>query len=80
MGSWSRSSGTITEVAPCTRVQEFYGLFVAGMSEGRLDVTFGFVFPSPSPGRDRHIFVTLFFQPAESSIRVTTRDSRSYRN
>ncbi len=67
-----------TEVAPCTQVQEFYGLFLAGMSEGQLDVTFGFVFPSPK--RERHVFVTLFYQPAESAIWVITRDSRSYGN
>jgi photoactive yellow protein len=69
-----------TEVAPCTQVKEFYGLFLAGMSEGRLDVTFGFVFPSPRRERERHVFVTLFFQPAESATWVITRDSRSYRN
>ena len=66
-----------TEVAPCTQVQEFYGRFLVGMSEGRLDVTFGFVFPCP--GRERHVFITLFFQPADSSTWVITRDTRRRR-
>lgn len=61
------------EIAPCTQVSEFHGRFLAGVEAGELDVTFGFVFPFPRG--DRHVFVTLFYQSADSSIWVILRDT-----
>ena len=66
-----------TSVAPCTQVQEFHGRFLEGVDARRLDTTFGFVFPCP--GRERHVFITLYFQHADDSIWVITRDTRRRR-
>jgi photoactive yellow protein len=60
-----------TEVAPCTRVQEFYGLFLAGVHDRNLNATFGFLFPFPHG--DRHVDVSLFYKKADDSIWVLIR-------
>ena len=60
------------EVAPCARVQDFHGRFLAGVEDRELDATFGFVFPFPHG--DRYVFVTLFYQGADDSIWVIIRD------
>jgi len=61
------------EIAPCTRVQAFYGRFLEGVARRELDASFGFVFPFPRG--DRHVFITHFYQTADDSLWVIIRDT-----
>lgn len=57
-----------TEVAPCTKVKEFYGRFVEGLKKKELYETFGFVFKfAHGP---RHVAITLFYSAKTSSVWV----------
>ncbi len=51
-----------TEIAPCTRVKEFYGRFLAGVERRELNATFGFVFQFPH--KTRNVDVSLFYKHA----------------
>ncbi len=59
------------EVAPCTKVKEFYGRFLEGVAARRMNVTFGFVFPFAHGAR--HVDVSLFYKEADDSVWVIVR-------
>jgi photoactive yellow protein len=59
------------EVAPCTHVAEFYGLFLDGVAASRLDVTFNFQFAFRPP---RDVRVHLFYSKATRSVWVKVSD------
>jgi photoactive yellow protein len=59
------------EVAPCTRVQEFYGNFLKGVAQRKLNATFGFVFPFPHG--DRNVDISLYYKEKDDSIWVLIR-------
>lgn len=49
-----------TDIAPCTRVKEFYGRFLLGVERRELNATFGFVFHFPH--KTRNVDVSLFYK------------------
>lgn len=56
------------EVAPCTKVKEFYGRFIEGIARKELNETFGFVFKfAHGP---RNVAITLFYAQATQSVWV----------
>lgn len=56
------------DVAPCTRVKEFYGRFVEGVAKQDLYETFGFVFKfAHGP---RNVAITLFYAKQTQSVWV----------
>lgn len=56
------------EVAPCTKVKEFYGRFLEGLAKKELYETFGFVFKfAHGP---RNVAITLFYAQATQSVWV----------
>lgn len=56
------------DVAPCTRVKEFYGRFLEGLARKELYETFGFVFKfAHGP---RNVAITLFYAQATQSVWV----------
>ena len=59
------------EVAPCTKVKEFYGRFLEGVAARRMNVTFGFVFPFAHG--TRHVDVSLFYKEADDTVWVFVR-------
>lgn len=61
-----------TEVAPCTRVQEFYGRFANGVIQESLDVSFPFHFAFKQHPRD--VLVHLWFSRRTRSVWVLIRD------
>ncbi|WP_224245905.1 PAS domain-containing protein [Hyalangium gracile] len=56
------------EVAPCTKVKEFYGRFVQGLRERSLYETFGFVFKFDHGWRN--VAITLFYSEKTDSVWV----------
>ncbi len=60
------------EIAPCTRVKEFYGRFLEGVAKGDLNTTFGFVFPLPHGAR--HVDISLFYKASDDSVWVIVRN------
>lgn len=56
------------EVAPCTRVKEFYGRFLEGIAKKELYETFGFVFKFAHG--HRNVAITLFYAQATQSVWV----------
>ncbi|MBY0488323.1 MAG: PAS domain-containing protein [Gemmatimonadaceae bacterium] len=61
-----------TEVAPCTRVQEFYGRFTNGVIQESLDVSFPFHFAFKQHPRD--VLVHLWFSRRTRSVWVLIRE------
>ncbi len=59
------------EVAPCTKVREFYGRFLEGVKARRMNVTFGFVFPFPHGVR--HVDISLFYKENDDTVWVIVR-------
>ena len=59
------------EVAPCTRVREFYGRFTDGVAAGALEATFGFVFPFEHG--DRHVEITMSYRASDETVWVIVR-------
>lgn len=56
------------EVAPCTRVKDFYGRFISGIANKDLYETFGFVFKfAHGP---RNVAITLMYSQATKSVWV----------
>jgi photoactive yellow protein len=56
------------EVAPCTKVSEFYGRFIAGVASKKLYETFGFIFRfAHGP---RHVAITLFYAQVSQTVWV----------
>ena len=56
------------EVAPCTRVKEFYGRFTAGVAKKELYETFGFVFKFEHGWRN--VAVTLMYSATTGTVWV----------
>lgn len=48
------------DIAPCTRVKEFYGRFLLGVERRELNATFGFVFHFPH--KTRNVDVSLYYK------------------
>ncbi len=59
------------DVAPCTRVKEFYGRFLEGIEQRYLNTTFAFVFAFTFGPRDVH--VSLYYKQADDTIWVLVR-------
>lgn len=59
------------DVAPCTRVKEFYGRFLDGVARRELNATFGFVFDFAHGVR--HVDISLFYKQHDDSIWVIVR-------
>src|SRR5690606_27914538 len=60
------------DVAPCTRVQEFYGRFREGVEAQELDATFRFHFPFVH--RPRDVTVRLFLSKRTKTVWVIVSD------
>jgi len=60
------------EVAPCTRVREFYGRFTEGIEAGAMRVRFEFVFPFAHGARN--VQITMFYREADDSVWVLVRE------
>ncbi len=56
------------EVAPCTRVKEFYGVFASGVARKSLYETFGFVFKFEHGWRN--VAVTLMYSQVNQAVWV----------
>lgn len=61
-----------TEVAPCTKVQAFYGRFKEGVLQEHLDTTFSFHFAFKQNPRD--VTVRLFYSRRTQSVWVMVSD------
>ena len=61
-----------TEVAPCTKVQEFYGRFKEGVLRESLDSSFQFHFAFKQNPRD--VTVRLFYSKRTQSVWVMVSD------
>ena len=61
-----------TEVAPCTKVQAFYGRFKEGVLQEHLDTTFSFHFAFKQNPRD--VTVRLFYSKRTQSVWVMVSD------
>lgn len=61
-----------TEVAPCTKVQEFYGRFKEGVTRESLDTSFQFHFAFKQNPRD--VTVRLFYSKRTRSVWVMVSD------
>jgi len=59
------------EIAPCTRVREFYGRFLDGVERGALRTTFGFVFPFPHG--EREVRISMLMRPGEDAVWVVVQ-------
>ncbi|WP_244237118.1 PAS domain-containing protein [Corallococcus llansteffanensis] len=62
------------EVAPCTRVREFYGRFQEGVRAKNLYQTFGFIFRFAHGAR--HVAITLFYSDKTNSVWVLVSDQQ----
>jgi len=56
------------DVAPCTKVKEFYGRFLQGLRDRSLYETFGFVFKFDHGWRN--VAITLFYSDKTDSVWV----------
>lgn len=61
-----------TEVAPCTKVQEFYGRFKEGVVREEMDTSFQFHFAFKQNPRD--VTVRLFYSRRTQSVWVMVSD------
>ena len=61
-----------TQVAPCTKVQAFYGRFKEGVLQEQLDTTFSFHFAFKQNPRD--VTVRLFYSKRTRSVWVMVSD------
>lgn len=57
------------EVAPCTKVKEFYGEFVRGVEERDLNVRFPYEFKFRD-GRRKDVVISLFYSDNTDSVWV----------
>jgi photoactive yellow protein len=56
------------DVAPCTKVRDFYGRFLQGLNQRSLYETFGFVFKFDHGWRN--VAITLFYSDKTDSVWV----------
>jgi photoactive yellow protein len=62
------------DVAPCTNVREFYGVFRDGVQQGELHVSFDYRFAfKPTP---RNVRVTLFYSVPTRTVWVFVQERR----
>ena len=66
-----------TEIAPCTKVQQFYGRFKDGVVRESLDTSFQFHFAFRQAPRD--VTVRLFYSRRTRSVWVMISDHQSVR-
>ncbi|HEY0778100.1 MAG TPA: PAS domain-containing protein [Gemmatirosa sp.] len=66
-----------TEIAPCTKVQQFYGRFKDGVVRESLDTSFQFHFAFKQAPRD--VTVRLFYSRRTRSVWVMISDHQSIR-
>lgn len=59
------------DVAPCTRVREFYGRFLEGVERREMNATFSYVFNFAHGVRN--VDVSLFYKRTDESIWVIVR-------
>ena len=57
------------EVAPCTKVQEFYGRFVEGVEKKSLHTVFDYVFKFRD-GRQKNVVISMFYSPSTDTVWV----------
>lgn len=57
------------EIAPCTRVQEFYGAFLEGVARGELNVVFPYRFRFRDD-RVKEVVVSMFYSRQSDSVWV----------
>lgn len=57
------------EVAPCTRVQEFYGRFVEGVQNRNLHTVFPYQFRFRD-GRQKNVVISMFYSTSTDTVWV----------
>jgi photoactive yellow protein len=57
------------EVAPCTKVQDFYGRFVEGVQRKQLHTVFDYVFRFRD-GRQKNVVISMFYSPTTDTVWV----------
>jgi photoactive yellow protein len=57
------------EVAPCTKVQEFYGRFVEGVEKKSLHTVFDYVFRFRD-GRQKNVVISMFYSATTDTVWV----------
>src|SRR3954469_11574299 len=57
------------EVAPCTKVQEFYGRFVEGVEKKSLHTVFDYVFKFRD-GLRKNVVISMFYSPSTDTVWV----------
>jgi photoactive yellow protein len=62
------------DVAPCTNVREFHGVFVEGLQRGELNVTFDYRFAFKQAPRD--VRVTLFYSAPTTTVWVFVQERK----
>lgn len=62
------------EVAPCTNVREFYGVFRDGVARGELHATFDYLFAFKQA--PRKVCVTLFYSAATATVWVFVQERK----
>lgn len=62
------------DVAPCTNVREFHGVFIEGLARGELNVTFDYRFAFKQAPRD--VRVTLFYSAPTATVWVFVQERK----
>ena len=57
------------EVAPCTKVQAFYGKFVEGVENRKLHTVFDYVFRFRD-GREKNVVISMFYSVTTETVWV----------
>jgi photoactive yellow protein len=57
------------EVAPCTKVQAFYGKFLEGVENRRLQTVFDYVFRFRD-GRQKNVVISMFYSVTTETVWV----------
>jgi photoactive yellow protein len=57
------------EVAPCTKVQSFYGKFLEGVENRQLQTVFDYVFRFRD-GREKNVVISMFYSATTETVWV----------
>lgn len=57
------------EVAPCTKVQQFYGAFLDGVENRKLHTVFDYVFRFRD-GRQKNVVISMFYSATTETVWV----------
>ena len=57
------------EVAPCTKVQAFYGKFLEGVEKRQLQTVFDYVFRFRD-GREKNVVISMFYSATTETVWV----------